>query len=63
MNPDTAAAKSVRKQLDELVIHLRDVVVHLPDEGHDGWCRRAVDSCYDAADWIEELSRKVLGEK
>lgn len=54
------ARESVRTQLDDLVIHLRDVVMNLPDEGHDGWCRRAVDSCSEAADWIEEL-RKGCG--
>lgn len=65
IGPGTARAikkarESVSSRLDELVIHLRDVVRFLPDEGHDGWCRRAVDSCCDAADWIEEL-RKGAG--
>lgn len=64
LGPGTARAikkarKSVRSRLDELVIHLRDVVRFLPDEGNDGWCRRAVDSCHDAADWIEELRKGV----
>jgi hypothetical protein len=53
------ARDSVRTQLDDLVIHLRDVVMNLPDEGNDGWCRRAVDSCSEAADWIEELRKGV----
>lgn len=53
------ARESVRTQLDDLIIHLRDVVMNLPDDGHDGWCRRAVDSCSEAADWIEELRKGV----
>jgi hypothetical protein len=53
------ARESVRTRLDDLIIHLRDVVQNLPDEGHNGWCRRAVDVCHDAADWIEELRKGV----
>lgn len=53
------ARESVRTRLNDLVIHLRDVVMNLPDEGHDGWCRRAVDVCSEAADWIEELRKGV----
>jgi hypothetical protein len=49
------ARECVRGELDELIIHLRDVVMNLPDEGHNGWCRRAVDSCCEAADWLELL--------
>lgn len=64
IGPGTARAikkarESVRDRLDELVIHLRDVVRFLPDEGHDGWCRRAVDCCSEAVDWIEELRKGV----
>lgn len=54
------AREFVRWRLDELIIHLQDVVRNLPDEGHDGWCRRAVDSCCEAADWLE-LLRKGVG--
>jgi hypothetical protein len=54
------ARVSIREQLDELVLHLIDVVRNLPDEGHDGWCRRAVDTCSEAADVIE-LLRKGVG--
>lgn len=54
------ARASVSNRLDELIDHLRDVVMNLPDEGHNGWCRRAVDSCHDAADWLE-LLRKGAG--
>lgn len=53
------ARVSIRQRLDELVLHLHDVVRNLPDEGHNGWCRRAVDSCCEAADVIELLRNGV----
>jgi hypothetical protein len=53
------ARRSTASRLDELIEHLRDIVRTLSDEGEDGWCRRAVDTCHDAADWIEELRKGV----
>jgi len=53
------AKRSTTSRLDELILHLRDVVQNLPDEGHNGWCRRAVDVCSEAADRIEELRKGV----
>jgi hypothetical protein len=53
------ARRSTTSRIDKLVERLVDVVQNLPDEGHNGWCRRAVDVCSEAADWIEELRKGV----
>ena len=53
------ARASLSSQIDSLVERLRDVVMYLPDEGHNGWCRRAVDVCSEASDLIETLKKGV----
>ena len=45
--------------MTDIAERLRSVVQNLPDEGHDGWCRRAVDVCDEAADEIERLREQV----
>jgi hypothetical protein len=54
------AKAALAHKIDDLLHKLIDVVRNLPDDGHDGWCRRAVDVCAEAADAIETL-RKGCG--
>ena len=53
------AKRSFYSGVQDLIDKLRLVVANLPDEGHNGWCRRAVDVCSDAADLIEDLRKGV----